>query len=367
MYCTNCGKKLLEDANFCSGCGHKRASDILEQSHLGTKTSNDKAQTLKSILNKDKILESESCSKPESGNKVVEFNWNFGSIIVLDTDRIYVKPPKTWFKKILLGNLNLNFPVIYYKDIKNIIYKPAGTILAGKITFILKNSNAINYRLESEDIKDERNETASKIVKILNSKIGVSPDEDSTDGGENCRAESSAWTVVTTNIANPATFKVESRSTLERLVSGVKANKIGYLVLLVVIVLIIFEVAVQTSATSYENLPASTKGEICRLASIISLQDENKRNSYSFERMQDGYPIIRGARGWYYKCKVEGDRVFVTGKHPASGWRTGSEDYVWKRDVRKWGEITYKLTEYQLTVKYTGSLGTKIIGSTSYK
>lgn len=148
MFCSNCGKELKEKTNYCSDCGYKLERE--DQPYSDT-----------NLLNNPVNYE----------NKKFEFNWNYNSTLILDEEKAYLKPPKSKFYKFILGDLALEFPTVYFRDLQSVSYKYAGAIRAGRIDFLLKNGKTISYRLEGENSRDTRNEAAYTIAKIVNDRI----------------------------------------------------------------------------------------------------------------------------------------------------------------------------------------------------
>lgn len=96
------------------------------------------------------------------------------------------------------------------------------------------------------------------------------------------------------------------------------------------------------------------KGEACRLASALINYDDNKVEMYSYSGFSQGHPVINGARGWQYMCRFDGSRVFVTGKHPTNGWRTGANRW---NDNPSIYTITFEEKGGHLNVMFSDSYG----------
>jgi hypothetical protein len=132
-------------------------------------------------------------------------------------------------------------------------------------------------------------------------------------------------------------------------------GELRYKSLLVKFVLLIVSAVSLYACSDQRSGPSNhLLSNACRLAAVATLYDQDKMELYQAYGFFDGKPLIQGARGWIYMCKFEGNRIYITGKHPKNGWRQGNN---------KWGDnpsmtkLTYESSASKVTVNFTDMTG----------
>lgn len=113
-------------------------------------------------------------------------------------------------------------------------------------------------------------------------------------------------------------------------------------------------------------LESDIAGQVCQLAVAMTLFDSGNVERYVISdaaalhpliTVDPRQPMLETPQGdWEFKCRFEEGRVFVTGKHPLRGWRTGPNK--WNTD-ESWGKMYYEIEGSRLTVKHVYADGSE--------